>query len=44
MKKKAMAAILIVMTSVFLMFSVGCGGSSSSSDSSNTAGVSGSAN
>jgi hypothetical protein len=42
MKRKAISVILILMTSVFLMFSVGCGGSSSS-DGSNPAGVSGSA-
>ena len=42
MTKKAITMIVILVTSVFLMFSVGCGGSSST-DSSNPAGVSGSA-
>ena len=28
MKRKAISVILILVTSVFLMFSVGCGGSS----------------
>jgi hypothetical protein len=42
MTKKAITMIVILVTSVFLIFSVGCGGSSSS-DGSNPAGVSGSA-
>lgn len=42
MKRKAISVILIVVTSVFLMFSVGCSGDSSS-DGSSPAGVSGSA-
>jgi hypothetical protein len=41
MTKKAITMIVILVTSVFLIFSVGCGGSSS--DGSNPAGVSGSA-